>query len=157
MLLSSTFNDIDWFTRKQAAYLAFPICCGRAQCSVCVTVICVLCPPPTPPPPFFLQATDVPSVIPLKRLQTRLCSVFSSSERAANIREDTMGTEWPALIVQSRRFFFFFWWGWEMFVPSIHKWIFVRTAGLVNGKWMQTTAVTVHLSSADNEWPQSSK
>lgn len=53
--------------------------------------------------------------------------------------------------------FFFFWWGWEMFVPSIHKWIFVRTAGLVNGKWMQTTAVTVHLSSADNEWPQSSK
>lgn len=29
--LPTTFSFIDWFTRKHAAYLAFPICWGRAQ------------------------------------------------------------------------------------------------------------------------------
>lgn len=57
-----------------------------------------------------------------------------------------MGSEWLALIEQSCRLF-------GMFAPSIHKRVFVRQAGTQarDGKLKQTAAMTVHLSSLDNE------
>ncbi len=157
VLIPTTFSFIGWFTRKHAAYLAFPICRGRAQWSVCAPPVCVLCPPPV----LFPLSHRCSQCHPTKAPRDKTLFCVCRQQKAAKVQEDTMGTAWSALIEQSCRLF-------GMFAPSIHKWIFVRRvrksrqikadcsddcAFVIAGQWL--TTVLKIANSGPNEWSTS--